>query len=105
MQEDKQIAAIKHYNRSAHKKTPHMHVCIEDDIDKAADTFAFQILKSLQYWHNEPQIVIHLATGNSPFIGYRKISGDNYLKQKHNCLKYNKDTSLLTIFRSASFMQ
>jgi len=70
------------YNSSHYKKAPYMQVRIEDGLDKAGDAFAAEILRALQFWHKEPRIVIQLCTGESPFIGYRKIGGDRVLEEK-----------------------
>ncbi|MDP2913464.1 MAG: phosphotransferase [Candidatus Omnitrophota bacterium] len=70
------------YNRSQYKKPPYMTVRVEDDMDRAGDAFAAEIIRGLQYWRNEPEIAIHLCTGGSPFIGYRKLGGDTFLKDE-----------------------
>jgi len=59
-----------------------MQVRIEEDLDRAGDAFAIEIIRALQFWSNEEQIGIHLCTGESPFIGYRKIGGDSILEKK-----------------------
>ncbi|KPK96953.1 MAG: hypothetical protein AMJ95_11655 [Omnitrophica WOR_2 bacterium SM23_72] len=64
------------------KNPTSMRVSISDALDAAGGAFAIEIIRALQFWHSEPQIIIQLCTGESPFIGYRKIGGDKYLEEK-----------------------
>jgi hexokinase len=73
-------SALSLYNKSPYKKSPYMRVVIEDDLDSTGDAFCTHIIKALQFWHREPRVVMYLCTGESPFIGYRKIGGDKLLK-------------------------
>jgi hexokinase len=74
------MAALEFYNESIYKKARFMQVRIEDDLDRAGDAFIIEILRALQFWHKEPRIIMQLCTGESPFIGYRKMGGDRVLK-------------------------
>ncbi|MFH1678541.1 MAG: hypothetical protein ABH914_02855, partial [Candidatus Omnitrophota bacterium] len=60
----------------------YMRVRIEDGLDSAGDAFAVEILKAIQFWQDQPRIIIQLCTGESPFIGYRKIAGDRVLEER-----------------------
>ena len=71
-----------------------MQVRIEQDLDSAGEAFAAEILRALQFWHNELKIIIQLCTGESPFIGYRKMGGDKALREK-GVKKYNKIGAIL----------
>ena len=81
-------AALAIYNKSSYKKSTHMRVRIGDGLNRTADIFAEEILRALQFWQKEPQIVMQLCTGESPFIGYRKIGGDRLL---HDIGMYNPE--------------
>ena len=74
--------ALELYNKSRYEKGSYLRVCIEDDLDRAGDAFAVEIIRALQFWKDKPQIVIQLCTGESPFIGYRKIGGDMVLEAR-----------------------
>ncbi|MFH1338653.1 MAG: hypothetical protein ABIH40_02255 [Candidatus Omnitrophota bacterium] len=74
--------ALELYNKSTCKKSRNMQVRIEEDLDRAGDAFAVEILRALQFWRKEPLVIMQLCTGESPFIGYRKLGGDRVLREK-----------------------
>ncbi len=92
------------YNQFIRRNLPCTHVHIEEDLDGAGEALAVEILRALQSWHKEAQIGLQLCTGDSPFIGYRRIGGDNLLQARglyspedfiHIMSKYRKIGAIL----------
>jgi len=87
------------YNNSPYNKCPHMKVRIEENVDKAGDAFAAEILDGLQFWfeklkidrHPERRVGIQLCTGDSPFGGYRKVGGDAFMESLQDTNRYDPE--------------
>ncbi|MFH1791278.1 MAG: hypothetical protein ABH885_04775 [Candidatus Omnitrophota bacterium] len=78
------------YNRRTRPNADNMTVQIAPDVPSAGKAFAVEIIKGMQHafskfaaeGRHDEEIVIQLCTGDSPFIGYRFIGGDNVLSRR-----------------------
>jgi 6-phosphogluconolactonase/glucosamine-6-phosphate isomerase/deaminase len=63
--------------KAAYSHAPGMQVLISKDIDEAGELWAVQIIKALQFFMQrlpqEAPIAVHFCTGDTPWIGYRKL--------------------------------
>lgn len=63
--------------KAAYSHAPGMEVLVSKDIDEAGDLWAAQIVKAIQMFMKslppQSKIAIHFCTGDTPWIGYRKL--------------------------------
>ena len=97
--------------RAAYSQAQNIELLISKDIDEAGELWGVQIVKAIQYFMQTlpPQtpIVIHFCTGDTPWIGYRKLvdwmqtwkePATQAIVQKHSLLNLKPDMQRVVAF-------